>query len=207
MIILTGVTTYLFYYKPSSNGPQEEYIIHYEIEITPSDTYNYTVYFPIPVQTDSNGTESKKDKLLDEISSIDGVPDRRIVNTTFGWALKIEHNDNTILKFEKKLINPSKEKIKEYTIYDLSMWTDGKDSRVYDVNHSYNIEKDIIEYHRLYYNSTQPNSTTEISCDVYTKRTHEGGYSEYIWGFEEYNMREGWQTLDFAVVSVVGDKV
>lgn len=164
--------------------------IHYEVEITPEEKKNYTIYLPVPlISQENNPRKGEPIKLMKELEIVEGNATCQTIVTERGHALKIQSKENIIIRGEKNLKNPTPENESEYAFEELSMKKEDKD-----------------EHFEFYYNSSFKSNCT-ISLDILLRDDHPNGLIEYTWDSDEYNLTHGWQEVQMTVKKMISDQV
>lgn len=163
--------------------------IHYEVEITPEEKKNYTIYLPVPlISLENNPRKGEPIKLMEELEIVEGNATWQTIVTEKGPALKIQSKENVIVRGEKILKNPTPENESEYAFEELSMKKEEKD-----------------EYFEFYYNSSFQSNCT-ISFEILLTDDHPNGLIEYTWNYDEYNLTHGWQQVQLTVKKMISDQ-
>jgi len=162
-------------------------IFHYEVEITPIKTTNYTIYLPVPlISRHDNPNNGKPIALMNELQLVDGNATFEIITTAYGYSLKITSSEYCVIKAHKEFENETTEYDDDYAFGELSM----------SIGDKYNSPK------RIYYNSATLESV-KLYMNTYNRRFHSEGGHNYEWGIANYYLSIGWQEVDLYIDSTV----
>lgn len=157
-------------------GPEEPYTeLIYEVEI--SDEGDNSVLIPIPVDSpgQSDLNTNNISKLLDHLEILSGDGEYKTIETKYGRALEINFTDNMHIKAKMKWEDQPSD-YEKYFFDELTMENDTNQD-------SYNI-----------YSEHGNVNIALFKC--YWKRVGEDVDSPFYFKIDDYQLTEGWQTIE-----------